>query len=219
VTERLPVAWVTQESDIDPTASDRAYLIDAHGYVIRPRALRPEYAHLPIISGVVLGNLALGQRVKEPEILAALDLVRLSGEVVRYQIRHIDVSKGFCLIARGDEHAPIIFGLDNIEHQWNRFNRILDYAEANHKEVRTANLLVSVNTPVVFIDPDAEPPVTPEPIAAPPKPPAGKAEAAKGASSGKADSKSKPAATPKAEPAKTSSSKSRTAIKKPFRFQ
>ena len=210
VTERQPVAWVTETSDIDPTATDRSYLIDAHGYIMKSRKLLPEYAHLPLISGAVLENLAPGQRVKELELLAALDLLKLSGDNLRWQVRNIDVSKGYCLIATARDHAPIIFGTENLDRQWTNLNHILDYASSIHKEVQTANLLVERNTPVIFYDPDAVPP-PPPPIAGPPAKPAvtGKNDAK--APAGRTDLKGKAGATPK-------SNKGPADVRKPFRM-
>ena len=204
VTERQPVAWVTEQKDIDPMAADRAYLIDAHGYIMKSRKLLPEYAHLPLISGAVLENLAPGQRVKELELQSALALLKLSGENLRWQVVNVDVSKGYCLVATGRDHAPIVFGLDNLDRQWTNLNHILDYAASIHKEVQMANLLVERNTPVIFYDPDAEPPAVtpPPPVAAPP---------VKASSSTRTEQKLKPSSTPKPTP------KGNSFVKKPFR--
>jgi cell division septal protein FtsQ len=156
VTERQPVAWITEQSDTDPTATDRAYLVDAHGFVMKTRKVLPEYAHLPMISGAVLENLAPGQKVRDFEILSALELLHVAGDGTRWVIRNIDISKGYCLVVTGRGHSPVVFGLDNLDRQWSRLNRLLDYAESNHKELQTANLLVERNTPVTFYDPEAE---------------------------------------------------------------
>lgn len=206
ITERQPVAWVTEQSDVDPTATDRAFLIDAHGIVMKSRKLLPTYGHLPLISGAVLENLAVGQKVKELELLAALELLHVAGDGTRWQIRNIDVSKGYCLMVTGREHAPVVFGLENLDRQWTRLNRLLDYAESIHKELQSANLLVERNTPVTFYDPDA--PEPPPVVAAPPAPPA------------KTPAKPEPKAsapTPKPEMNKPGRYKSPAELRKPFR--
>jgi cell division protein FtsQ len=205
VTERQPVAWLTEQSDIDPTASDRAFLVDPHGYVMKCRKILPEYYHLPIISGAVIEDLALGQRTKALEIVAALELLHLNNDSTRWQIRNIDVSRRYCLVVNDCNHGQTIFGLDNIDRQLSSINRLLDYAEANHKELQTVNLLVERNIPVTFYDPDAPADApAPPPVAAPPAPTPGKGKP--GVKEKPVSATPKPKATPKLD-----------SIKKPFR--
>ncbi len=156
VTERRPIAWVAGSADEDPTASDKALLIDARGIVMRSKRMLPEYFHLPVIWGVPLDNLVPGQQVSSFEMQAALELIRLSADNTRWQARSIDLSKGYCLIATDRNHARITFGLDNMDRQLDRWFRYLDIIEPTHQEILTANLMVERNTPFTFADPLAE---------------------------------------------------------------
>lgn len=156
VTERRPIAWVAAKGDEDPSSSERSFLIDGRGTVLRSRVILPEYYHLPIISGFETENLVPGKRVPAWEMQAALELVRLNTDNTRFQPRNIDVSKGYCLIVTDQRHAKITFGLDKIETQLSRLNRYLDRAEQDKKEIQTVNLIVERNTPVTFVEPEPE---------------------------------------------------------------
>lgn len=176
ITERRPIAWVTQRADEDPTASDKAMLIDARGVVMRSKTMLHEYHHLPTISGVPVSNYAPGQRVNTFEMRAALELVTLNTDPSRWQALNIDVSKGYCLVVTDRNRSKITFGLKDVDKQLDRFFRYLDMIEPAKKEILTANLMVERNTPFTFAEPEDEhappTPAAPEKPATPaPRPP------------------------------------------------
>jgi cell division protein FtsQ len=224
ITERRPIAWVTKRSDEDPTTSEKAFLIDARGVVMRTKTILPEFLHLPIISGVEVENLAPGQKVRTFEMQSALELVRLNADSTRFQVRNIDVAKGYCLVVTDQKRAQITFGLDRVDQQLERLNRLLDHLEPEHREIQTVNLLVERNVPVTFAPEEPvelEPPSQLEPVAAATAP-AAKVPAPE-------TKKALPVETRKAVPA-TSTKKSRSepvpskrkspadSVKKPFRL-
>jgi cell division protein FtsQ len=233
ISERQPIAWLTARPEIDPTAADKAFLVDSRGYVMTSRKRRLDFIHLPMICGVVLEDFCAGQKANTLEIQAALELIRLNADSVRWQVRSVDVSKGYCLVVTDRAHATITFGLDNIDRQLTRFYRILDYVEPTHREIQTVNLLVDRNTPVTFLD-EAEAPAHVVPTEGPPVKPAEKAplksatptpSTAANRSGGfiKPEEKPKRAATPapsirRALPPDTKpATKPATRAKKPFR--
>lgn len=179
ITERQPIAWVAAKGDPDPTASERSFLIDARGYVMRTHKLLPDYYTFPIITGVETENLYPGQLITTSEVQgllvqaaavqAALDLIRLNADSTRWQVRSIDVSKGYCLVVTDRVHSRITFGLDHIDQQLARLYRILDVIEPTHREIQTVNLFVERNTPVTFADATADAPAsdTPQPAQKP----------------------------------------------------
>jgi len=169
IAERRPVAWVTAKADEDPTTLEHSFLIDVTGTVMRTRTILPEYYHMPIISGVETGNLVPGQRVNTFEMQSALELVRLNSDSTRFQVRNIDLAKGYCLVVTDQKRAHITFGLDHLDAQLARLNRLLDVIEPTGKEIQTVNLLVERNVPVTFYDPDGEHPA-PKEENTPPKP-------------------------------------------------
>ncbi len=168
ITERQPIAWFSAPGDTNPMASDRSFLLDAHGVIMRTRKIQPDYYSLPVISGAETGNFIPGQRVAAYEVQAALELLRLNADSTRWQVLNIDVAKGYCLVVTDRRHAKITFGLDNIDKQIGRLYRILDVIEPTHREIQTVNLFVDHNTPVTFADQQIpEPPSTALPGTAP----------------------------------------------------
>src|SRR5881396_2713273 len=172
VVERKPIAWITSEKEIsDPFQSDVAFLIDARGVLMKEKKLLPEYLGLPLITGCTSESLEPGKTVQSFEAKAALELLRLSTASfmqTRFQVREIDVSKGYCLVVSDKNHTRVTFGFDNLDIQLQRLEQFLIYSDDSKRELGTVNLLVQRNIPVTFgrnavdvindtLDPDAEP--------------------------------------------------------------
>jgi cell division septal protein FtsQ len=208
IVERKPIAWITSEKQVaDPFASEAAFLVDARGALMKEKKLLPEYLGLPLILGCGSESLEAGKIVASPETKAALELLRLSTRSfmqTRFQIREIDVSKGYCLMVTDKNHSKVTFGFDNLDLQLQRLEQFLIYSDDAHREIATVNLLVQRNIPVTFqkpatevinetIQPEESPRVMKAiPIDAPPKPSV--------ASSPPKPRKPKPSATPTARP-------------------
>jgi cell division septal protein FtsQ len=154
VVERKPVAWITAEKQIsDPFASEAAFLVDGRGVLMKEKKLLPEYLGLPLISGCSSESLEPGKIVESFEAKAALELLRLSTRSfmqTRFQIREIDLSKGYCLIVTDKTHTQVTFGFDNLETQLQRLEKFLIYCDDSKQELATVNLLVQRNIPVTF---------------------------------------------------------------------
>jgi cell division septal protein FtsQ len=172
VVERKPVAWLTSEKEFsDPFVSDAAFLVDARGVLMKQKKLLPEYLGLPLILGCSSESLEAGKIVESSEAKTALELLRLSVRSfmqTRFQIRDIDVSKGYCLLVTDKNHTRITFGLNDLEEQLQRLEQFLVYCDDSKQELETVNLLVQRNIPVTFTKPPAavindtiEPPVEP----------------------------------------------------------
>lgn len=170
ITERRPIAWVTKSANDHPTTSPTALLIDARSVVIKPRQIVEQYHHLPQISGVPVVNLAPGQKVMTVEMESALKLIQLNADNTHWQVRHIDLSKQWCMVVTDQNNARITFSLDRVDEQVDRLFRYFDRAEAEKREIATLNLMVVRYTPVTFRDPsaddDSDEAGTPPPIAA-----------------------------------------------------
>ena len=119
ILERKPIAWITSEKQIsDPFQSDVAFLIDARGVLMKEKKLLPEYLGLPLITGCTSESLEPGKIVQSIEAKAALELLRLSAGSfmqTRFQIREIDVSKGYCLVVTDKNHTRVTVGFDHGE--------------------------------------------------------------------------------------------------------
>jgi len=160
VVERKPVAWITSEKQIsDPFQSEIAFLIDARGALMKEKQLLPEYLGLPLITGCTGESLEAGKIVESPETKAALELLRLSAASfmqTRFQIREIDVSKGYCLIVTDKNHTRVTLGFDHLDTQIQRLEQFLVYADDANRDIETVNLLVQRNIPVTFMKPPTE---------------------------------------------------------------
>jgi hypothetical protein len=160
IVERKPIAWITSEKQIaDPFVSEAAFLVDARGVLMKEKKLLPEYLGLPLILGCASESLGAGKIVESPEAKAALELLRLSTRSfmqTRFQIREIDVSKGYCLVVTDKNHSRVTFGFDNLDTQLQRLEQFLIYSDDAHRELATVNLLVQRNIPVTFGKPPTE---------------------------------------------------------------
>ena len=154
IVERKPIAWITSEKQIsDPFASNVAFLVDARGVLMKEKKLLPEYLGLPLITGCSSESLETGKVVESLEAKAALELLRLSAGSfmqMRFQIREIDLSKGYCLCVSDKNHTRVTFGFDDLDLQLRRLEQFLIYADDSRRELETVNLLVQRNVPVTF---------------------------------------------------------------------
>ena len=163
ISERQPVAWVAKAPDSELGLNTGAYLVDTRGYVMRMRKVMPEHLALPVITGVVMEDVAPGQKLPSMEALSALELIRASVDDLRWQPRVVDVSKGYCLVVTDQRRAKITFGFDNIEGQLSRLRQLIDFVEPSQREFQTVNLMLERNVPVTFM------PLPPPPAPADPK--------------------------------------------------
>jgi hypothetical protein len=131
-----------------------------------------------VILGCSSEALEVGNVIESLETKAALELLRLSTRSfmqTRFQIREIDVSKGYCLEVTDKERSRVTFGFDDLDTQLRRLEQFLVYADDTKQELATVNLLVQRNIPVTFgrsaaeiINDTIEPQVTPQPLKAVP---------------------------------------------------
>jgi cell division septal protein FtsQ len=175
LTERKPIAWITSEKTVaNPFASDAAFLVDARGILMKEKKLLPEYLALPLITGCSSEALVPGRVVDSFEAKAALELLRLtttSFMQTRFQIREVDVSKGYCLLVTDKNHTEVMFGFDHLDTQMQRLEQFLVYSDDAQRELATVNLLVARNIPVTFAKPTSAviSELDPEPDLAAPK--------------------------------------------------
>jgi len=160
IVERKPIAWITSDKEMaDPFGAEVAFLVDARGVLMKEKKLLPEYLGLPVISGCANESLQPGKIVDSFEAKAALELLRLSTRSfmqTRFQIREIDVSKGYCLLVTDKNHTRVTFGFDNLDAQLQRLEQFLVWSDDFKHELETVNLLVQRNIPVTFAKPPSE---------------------------------------------------------------
>jgi len=177
IQERRPIAWIAS-ADANKTGFnyDSALLVDRRGVGLQPKGSAPEYMTLPIIIGVDIKKVTVGQPIDDDAVKSALELIRECPEVLqsRFQIATIDVSKEYCLVATDKQGASIKFSPDELMVQLRRLDTLLSYCEKNSKDLQSANLMAERNIPVVFNEPAvpgagpspqsaAQPTVSPQP--------------------------------------------------------
>jgi hypothetical protein len=126
---------------------------------MKEKKLLPEYLGLPLITGWTGESLEAGYIVESIEAKAALELLRLSAGSfmqTRFQIREIDISKGYCLIVSDKNRTRVTLGFDHLDGQIQRLEQFLVYADDSKRDIETVNLLVQRNIPVTFMKPATE---------------------------------------------------------------
>lgn len=174
ITARRPIAWVAATGETgDPSASEKSLLVDASGFLMRPRHMMPEYFHLPAIYGAKSDNVRDGEALPGEDLRLAIQLIET---VSRHpdsllHIRAIDVSRGYCLEVVNDANAHILFAISDFDEQLARLQQLLSHCNESGRSLERVNLMVKRNTPVTFVA-SAEPvPEDPAAAAVPPQPP------------------------------------------------
>lgn len=172
LTARQPIAWVTtDESGIDPTTSDKSFLVDGSGFLMRPRHMESDYFHLPAIYGVKSDNLRDGESVTSDDLVLALKFIDLTSKHPEslLHVRSLDVSKGYCIDVTNDTNAHILFGDTGLDEQLARLEKLLANCNESGRTLESVNLMVKRNTPVTFVSVAAAPQPEPKPAAPVPK--------------------------------------------------
>src|SRR3989454_3577802 len=171
VTEREPIARI-QLPQLQPRGGVAmvSYYLDQGGHVIQPLpALADATAHdadsLPVLSGVNATELRPGSAVGSPKIIAALRLIAafkhspMSGLV---ELKSVDVVETEVLQVTTGQGGQITFALDRLDEQLRRWRAVHDYCQKNGRTIRTLDLSVANNSPVLWLGAGAVPPSLPK---------------------------------------------------------
>ncbi|HEX7618295.1 MAG TPA: FtsQ-type POTRA domain-containing protein [Verrucomicrobiae bacterium] len=174
VTERKPVAQVNMlRVDGANGVVFSVFQLDAAGFAMQPLDTRMsaiplsqmKAGRLPVISGLNVSQLQPGHRVELPQARAALQLISAfsrSPMAGLADLRQIDVSEPGVVIATTGRGGEITFGLQNLEQQLRRWRVIYDLGLRNNKAIASADLAVTNNVPVRWMDANAAPVVAPK---------------------------------------------------------
>jgi len=170
VVERDPIAQV-KLLQLRPGGGLRlvSYYLDESGHVTQPMPLRadttaPEGETLPILSGVEPAELYPGRAVHSPKVSAALRLIAafkrspMSGQV---DLQTVDVSGTEVLQVTTGQGSRITFRLNRLEDQLRCWRLVYDHGKKIGKAIRTLDLSVTNNAPVLWIEAGAAPPSAP----------------------------------------------------------
>lgn len=151
---REPVAWVSPSNDPSaPYDVSNMLLVDASGFLMRPRLIPQELHSLPVIYGVNPDDILEGKPLQNDDLKKALALLDEAsarpGSLLR--IRSLNISKGYCIDALTDQNARVKFGRTDFGTQIQKLERLLEHCRDTRRELESVNLMVSKNTPVKFV--------------------------------------------------------------------
>jgi hypothetical protein len=152
VEERQPMAKLVPFSTSGHQLAQAVYYVDGLGYIMKPKMgerLKP----LPVIKGVSHEFIREGERTDRPELLSALNLLRLADYTTlkgELDLTEIEVQSRGYLILRTRDQGMICFRTDYLQEQIQRLRVILDHAKENNLFVRTVDLTPERNVPVTY---------------------------------------------------------------------
>jgi cell division septal protein FtsQ len=172
VWEREPLAQIyAPRMRRDGTFEMTILHLDSEGYVMTPPDVRQLASppgetndFLPVITGVSVGQLALGQQVESAQVRAALELVNAfeSSPMAGFaDLRRVDVSSPAILVAATSDGSEITFSLRDLDRQLRRWREIYDIGQRMNKSLATLDLSVSNNIPATWVDASTLPPPAP----------------------------------------------------------
>ncbi len=156
IDERIPLAWLSCPlNGVHALTSQDGFLLDTAGHIFRCESLLREYMALPIIHVGGACRIKDGAKGDSEAMRAAIEILRLTRERMPrgvWEVKEVEVVSEFALRARFHNDAEIIFGVRDLERQFDDFRTVSDYAASVDKHLATLNLLVERNIPATFFD-------------------------------------------------------------------
>ncbi|WP_395735847.1 cell division protein FtsQ/DivIB [Prosthecobacter sp.] len=154
VVQRIPVAWIEcpKQKLLGPL-SGKGCLMDAEGALVPCNVITKEYLAMPRILFPALSETAPGKPAADLQVHAALRLMnQLQGRVQDDQpaLEVIEIPNPWSLVAHFAGDTKVTFGVDDLDPQLARFDRVMHEARARKWRLATLNLIASTNTPATF---------------------------------------------------------------------
>jgi cell division septal protein FtsQ len=175
VTERVPVAQVSVARPYAGSYTNDIHLLDATGFVMvpptrmmvaDPTALQMDW--LPVLVGVNPVDLKLGRQVESTQVRAALRLLGHYERSVmfgRADIRRVDVTSAEILTATTSTGSEITFASQrDFDTQLRRWRTAQDLFTQRGKVIKTFDVSISDNLPLVIVDANAVPAPPAKPV-------------------------------------------------------
>jgi cell division protein FtsQ len=162
VQERMAVARV-QSRAISGELGGSGVMVDRDGCVLKPFKLadgaviqpRHPISGLPLLTGVKLGDVSVGQRVESEQVYQALRLLdKLAQSAVcsAIDVEQIDLSKVRLLTVTTRQRSVMKFDPQDVQQQLRRLAVVLSWAQQHRKTVQMVDLTVERGVPVTFIN-------------------------------------------------------------------
>lgn len=157
VKQRQPVAWLEcPKLGMTARQPDTGHFIDAEGVTFPCEVVTDAYAALPSIRHEALVQNHPGAALTDLPVKSALTLLKelqQRSEQGAPEVRLIQLEKAWSMAAMMADGSRVFFGVDDLDEQLARLDRI--WLEARHREwkIDTLNLLVQKNMPITFRQP------------------------------------------------------------------
>jgi hypothetical protein len=154
VVQRMPVAWMEcpKQKLLGPLTG-KGCLIDAEGALVPCNVITKEYLAMPRIQFPALSEAIPGKPSPDLQVHAALRLMeklqsrRDEGHAA---LELIEIPTPWALVAHFNGDVKITFGVDDLEPQLARYDRVMHEARSRKWRLATLNLIAHVNTPITF---------------------------------------------------------------------
>lgn len=157
ITQRHPVAWLDcPKLGMIAGRPEVGFLLDAEAVPFPCDGVTEAMMSLPVIRYGALTQKSAGTAIEDLQLNAALKLLReleQRFELGQPQIRSIDIQTPYSMVASFADKSVITFGVDDLDLQLARLDRIRVEARQKHWEIETLNLLARQNVPITFRQP------------------------------------------------------------------
>jgi cell division septal protein FtsQ len=154
VKQRQPVAWIEcARLGLIAGRSSSGYLLDAEGVSFPCEAAMTAYQTLPLIRFDSLSQNPPGTPIPDLQLKAALKLLnelQKRFEQGTEELRLIDIQTPYSMVATFADRSQVTFGVDDLDLQLVRLDRVRQEARKRQWEIETLNLLARQNVPVTF---------------------------------------------------------------------
>jgi cell division protein FtsQ len=152
----------------------QTYHLDPDGYVMMPLELHQRSVlpaendpQLPVISGLDPNQVQPGRRIQNPQLQAALRLLRVfdhSPMAGLVEIKRIDVAAPETLAVFTTQGSEVNFGLSEPDQQIRRWREIHEASQKQGKAIASLDLGVSNSLPLRLVDASTVAQTPPKPI-------------------------------------------------------
>ena len=157
VEQREPVAWLDcPRLGLMAGRANDGWLLDAGGVPFPCDALTEAYAALPVIQYENLAQNTPGRPLDDLAVQAALKLVAALDaryEAGQPRVLSLQLQTPYSILARFTDKTQVVFGVDDLDPQLSRLDRVRTEARRRGWEIDTLNLLARQNVPVTFRSP------------------------------------------------------------------
>lgn len=157
ITQRQPVAWLDcPKLGMIAGRPEVGFLLDAEAVPFPCDGVTEAMMSLPVIRYGALTQKSAGTAIEDLQLSAALKLLKeleQRFEQGQPQIRSIDIQTPYSMVASFADKSVVTFGVDDLDLQLGRLDRIRVEARQKHWEIETLNLLARQNVPITFRQP------------------------------------------------------------------